>query len=178
MDKKGHRPDPHKINAIINLSLFDDISALRSFLGMVKYQIFVNNLHQVRQPLDKTRKRRNWHWSVQNQQGFQQIRKYLVRSPFNALWSDASSLGIGAFIQYLLSDGNIKADAHASPGLTPAKKNYNQIERVLVLSTSYLHIYYLYLSLYTDHKPLLAIFGNKKGIPTHTTNRLQRIIGI
>jgi len=26
----------------------------------------------------------------------------------------------------------------------------------------------------TDHKPLLAIFGAKKGIPTYTANRLQR----
>ena len=28
--------------------------------------------------------------------------------------------------------------------------------------------------LQTDHKPLLTIFGSKKGIPTHTANRLQR----
>ena len=25
-----------------------------------------------------------------------------------------------------------------------------------------------------DHLPLLTIFGSKKGIPTHTANRLQR----
>ena len=25
-----------------------------------------------------------------------------------------------------------------------------------------------------DHKPLLFIFGSKKGIPTHTANRLQK----
>ncbi|XP_055585150.1 uncharacterized protein K02A2.6-like [Uranotaenia lowii] len=29
-------------------------------------------------------------------------------------------------------------------------------------------------TLHTDHKPLLAVFGSKKGIPVHTTNRLQR----
>ena len=28
--------------------------------------------------------------------------------------------------------------------------------------------------LQTDHRPLLAIFGSKKGIPIHTANRLQR----
>ena len=26
----------------------------------------------------------------------------------------------------------------------------------------------------TDHRPLLSIYGSKKGIPTHTANRLQR----
>ncbi|CAH8670586.1 unnamed protein product [Schistosoma rodhaini] len=35
-------------------------------------------------------------------------------------------------------------------------------------------IYGRYFSLITDHKPLLAAFGSKKGIPVHTTNRLQR----
>ncbi|EPB79084.1 hypothetical protein ANCCEY_01837 [Ancylostoma ceylanicum] len=29
-------------------------------------------------------------------------------------------------------------------------------------------------TLVTDHKPLLAIFGSKKGIPVYTANRLQR----
>ena len=28
--------------------------------------------------------------------------------------------------------------------------------------------------LQTDHKPLLAVFGSKKGIPVYTANRLQR----
>ncbi|CAI2730550.1 unnamed protein product [Schistosoma spindalis] len=29
-------------------------------------------------------------------------------------------------------------------------------------------------TLLTDHKPLIAIFGSKKGIPVYTANRLQR----
>ena len=28
--------------------------------------------------------------------------------------------------------------------------------------------------LQTDHKPLLTIFGSKKGLPSHTANRLQK----
>uniref|UniRef100_A0A1I7XMX5 RT_RNaseH domain-containing protein n=1 Tax=Heterorhabditis bacteriophora TaxID=37862 RepID=A0A1I7XMX5_HETBA len=32
----------------------------------------------------------------------------------------------------------------------------------------------VHFTLQTDHKPLLAIFGNKKGVPTYTANRLQR----
>lgn len=35
-------------------------------------------------------------------------------------------------------------------------------------------IYGRKFTLLTDHKPLLTIFGSKKGIPTHTANRLQR----
>lgn len=29
-------------------------------------------------------------------------------------------------------------------------------------------------TIYTDHRPLLTIFGSNKGIPVHTANRLQR----
>ena len=29
-------------------------------------------------------------------------------------------------------------------------------------------------TLQTDHKPLLSIFGSKKGIPVYTANRIQR----
>ena len=36
------------------------------------------------------------------------------------------------------------------------------------------YIYGRRFSLLTDHKPLLPIFGSKKGIPTYSANRLQR----
>ena len=36
------------------------------------------------------------------------------------------------------------------------------------------YIYGRRFTLLTDHKPLLSIFGSKKGIPVHSANRLQR----
>ncbi|GAA55633.1 hypothetical protein CLF_108552 [Clonorchis sinensis] len=35
-------------------------------------------------------------------------------------------------------------------------------------------LYDRHFTLVTDHKPLLAVFGSKKGIPVYTANRLQR----
>ena len=35
-------------------------------------------------------------------------------------------------------------------------------------------IYGRHFTLQTDHRPLVHIFGSKKGIPTYTANRLQR----
>ena len=35
------------------------------------------------------------------------------------------------------------------------------------------HIYGRRFTLLADHKPLLSIFGSKKGIPTYSANRLQ-----
>ena len=35
-------------------------------------------------------------------------------------------------------------------------------------------VLFIHFTLQSDHKPLLTIFGSKKGLPTHTAKRLQR----
>ena len=64
---------------------------------------------------------------------------------------------------------------HASLTLTPSKKNYGQIEeQILAMSMTYaVKKFYKYIptSHFTDHKPLLHIFGSKS-IPTNSTNLL------
>ena len=66
--------------------------------------------------------------------------------------------GVGACILHKMPDEMNKPIAYALRTLLPAERNYSQIENVLQ----------------TDHKPLLTIFSLKKGLPTHTANRLQR----
>src|ERR1044072_7805700 len=92
---------------------------------------------------------------------------------------DASNYGIGAFISHRFLDGSEKAIAHASRSLTAAEKNYGQIDKkalALVFAVKKFHrmIHGRKFTLLTDHKPLLAVFGSKKGIPVYTANRLQR----
>ncbi|XP_055615012.1 uncharacterized protein K02A2.6-like [Toxorhynchites rutilus septentrionalis] len=72
-----------------------------------------------------------------------------------------------------------KAIYHASRSLTPAESRYSQIEKEalgLVYAVTKFHrmIYGRQFVLQTDHKPLPAIFGSKRGIPPYTANRLQR----
>lgn len=63
--------------------------------------------------------------------------------------------------------------------LKDPEKKYSQIEKeglALIFAINKFHKYVFgrKFTLKTDHKPLLAIFGSKKGIPIHTANRLQR----
>ena len=63
--------------------------------------------------------------------------------------------------------------------LRKQKKNYSQIEREalsIIFGVRKFHqfLYGRSFILVTDHKPLLTIFGPKKGIPVMSASRLQR----
>jgi hypothetical protein len=92
--------------------------------------------------------------------------------------ADASEHGVGAIIQHQWPDGSFKAIAHASCSLKLAEQNYSQIEKdglALIFGIKKFHkyIYGWHFTLVKDHRPLLSIFGNRKGIPVHSANRLQ-----
>ncbi|MFG1588193.1 RNase H-like domain-containing protein [Staphylococcus aureus] len=93
--------------------------------------------------------------------------------------ADACDYGIGAVISHRFGGSREKAIAHAGRALTQAEKNYGQIEKealALVFAVKKFHryVYGRKFTLLTDHKPLLSIFGSKKGISAHSANRLQR----
>ena len=84
-----------------------------------------------------------------------------------------------SIISHILPNGDERPVAFASRTLTSAEKNYPQIEKEalgLVFGVRKFH-QYLYgtkFTLVTDHKPLMAILGPKKGIPSLAAARLQR----
>ena len=82
-------------------------------------------------------------------------------------------------ISHTLPDGNEKPIAFASHTLTSAEKNYPQIEKEALALVFGVHKFHQYLygrkfTMVTDHKPLMAILGPKKGIPSLAAARLQR----
>jgi hypothetical protein len=75
--------------------------------------------------------------------------------------------------------GSRKVIQYGSRSLTKAVKNYSQIEKeglALVFACTKFHRYIFGrpFILESDHKPLLSIFGSKKGVPIYTANRLTR----
>lgn len=190
VDGEGIRPDPSKIEVITNMPPPKDISTLRSLLGAINfYGKFVKNIHNIRQPLDKLLKKdTKWCWSEDCQKSFDSFKQILqsdlLLTHYNPeleviVAGDASNAGVGACILHKFPDNSLKAICHAARTLTPAEENYSQIEKealALIFAVTKFHrmIFGRKFKLQTDHKPLLSIFGSKKGIPVYTANRLQR----
>ena len=78
-----------------------------------------------------------------------------------------------------MPDGTDRPIAFASRTLSDAEKNYAQVEKEalsLVFGVKKFH-QYLYgrrFSLITDHKPITAILGPKRGVPPLAAARMQR----
>ena len=78
-----------------------------------------------------------------------------------------------------MPDGTKTPIAHESRILLPAEKQYSQIEKKalgIIFTVTKFHRYFhgRFFTLQTDHKPLITIFGSKKGLPIYTANRLLR----
>ncbi|EYC37500.1 hypothetical protein Y032_0784g2333 [Ancylostoma ceylanicum] len=140
IDAKGRHPDPAKIEVIKKMPPPKDIGQVRSFLGLLNYYgAFVEEMRQLRAPLDKLLKKDTpFNWSADCQQAFDRAKEVLssdlLLTHFDpskeiVVAADASENGIGAVISHRFSDGTEKPIYHACRVLTAAEKNYGQVEK-------------------------------------------------
>ncbi|XP_055634306.1 uncharacterized protein K02A2.6-like [Toxorhynchites rutilus septentrionalis] len=187
IDKGGLRTDPAKTTAISQMPAPMNVSQLRSYLGAINYYgRFVKQMKELRAPMDYLLKQNvNWEWTASCQKSFDKFKTLLTSDLLLTHFDpnkeiivagDASKDGLGAVIMHRFPDGSVKAISHISRSLTPAEKNYGQIEKGLIFAVTRFHkmLFGRKFTLQTDHQPLLKVFGSKKGIPVYTANRLQR----
>ena len=189
IDAEGLHTTPEKVAAIVNAPEPKNTTELRSFLGLVNYYgKFIKNLSSIAHPLNRLLcKEAKWEWSQECEKAFQELKYKLSSSevlvhydekfPFK-LDCDASAYGIGAVLSHLYPDGSERPIAYASRSLTSAEVNYAQIEKkglALIYGVKKFHqfVYGCKFILVTDHQPLMAILGSKKGLPTLVAARLQ-----
>ena len=187
---EGISPTKEKRRAIVDAPVPEDISQLKSFLGLVNYYAkFLPCLADTLAPLYKLlTKHQPWSWGADQAAAFQKAKFQLTSdvllvhfdpSKKIALSCDASPYGIGVVLSHLQEDGSDRPIAYASRSLAPAEKNYSQREKeglAVVWGVKKFHqfLFGRQFVVYSDHKPLQFLFSETKPVPTMASSRIQR----
>ena len=181
----GLKPDPKKIEAIVNMPKPTDVNSLQRLLGLIKYHAkYIPNESAITEPLrELLKKDAEWDWQPEHDKAIERLKAVLTSKPALAFYdvnepvtiqADASQSGLGAC---LMQKG--KPVAYASRAMISAEQNYARIEKKMLaicFATSKFH-QYVYgkpnVSVQTDHKPLESIL--KKPL-CKAPPRLQRLM--
>ena len=121
IDAQGLHPVPEKIKAVQEAPKPQNITELKSYLGLLSYYSkFLPNLSTVLAPLYKLlRQREKWQWKKPQHHAFEESKKLLLSSQFLVhfnprldiqLACDASDYGLGAVLSHKMPDGFRKTD--------------------------------------------------------------------
>lgn len=187
IDKEGLRKNASNIESVLNAPVPQNVSEVKAFVGMVNfYSTFIPKFAQKMDPLYKLlRKESNFRWDSDANHAYKLLTKEMTseqvlvhfdRNKPVVLTTDAAVAGI---LSYEFPNGKLKPIAFVSRSLTKAERNYSTIQKealAIVFSVTKLYQYLIGIDfiLQTDHKPLIAIFGENKGIPVMAAARMQR----
>ena len=170
----GIKPDPRKIEAILQMPTPANKTELQRFLGMINYLgKFLPNISKETAPLCQLlEKDVQWQFEQQHEAVVNRLKKMITSSPVLAyyesklpirLTTDASKAGLGAVLEQN-HEGVWKPIAYASRAMTQCEQHYAQIEKetlAIVFACERFHEYTYgkRVIVRTDHKPLGAIFS-------------------
>ena len=169
---EGIRVDPLKIKAVMNWKPPQNVTEVRSFLGLVGYYWrFVQGFSVIASSLTRLlRKGVKFEWGDKCQSSFERLKEILVEVPVliqptsgrdYTMYSDALGIGLGCV---LMQDG--KVVAYASRQLKPHEQNYSthDLELAAVVFALKIWRHYLYgekYRIFTDHKSMKYFLNQK-----------------
>lgn len=190
VNKNGVKKTKDRTEAILQTPQPTNITEVRAFAGLVNYYgRFIKNIADIMCPIyNLLKKNEPFEWNNACSQAFEKIKRGIAHdvtlSHFNPDWpiileTDASEKGIGGALSHKLPDGTERPIAFFSRTLTVAENNYPTIQKEALAIVESTKKFFDYLigtrfTLRTDHKPLVSVFGEHKGIPTIAAARMQR----
>ena len=86
---RGLRADPEKLEPIRKWELPIKVRGVRGFLGFCNYyRQFIDGYSRIAEPLTRlTRKDQPFHWTLECQHAFEQLKDTLIKAPLLAKWT-------------------------------------------------------------------------------------------
>ena len=173
ISEKGIETDPSKIQAIQNYPIPQTTTQLRGFLGLASYyRKFIKSFSKIAEPLNRLLKKKvDYVWTTNQQNAFQKLKDCLTTSPILTypnfeepflIYTDASTIALGAILSQKDKDNKEHVIAYASRTLNPHEKNYSitELECLAVIwSIKHFH-HYLHgqkFTIITDHSALTRL---------------------
>ena len=174
------KPSEKKTKAIREFPAPKSVTCLRRFLGLSQYyRKFIENFSRKAKPLTRlTRKNVPFKWGNEQKAAFELLKRELTQPPVLAifdpkksciLYTDASSIGLGATLMQKDEDGHEHPIEYFSKQLNEAQENYNASELeclAVVEAVKHFEVYlYRRFTVVTDHSALqwLLSLKNPKG---------------
>ena len=181
---EGIKPDPMKVNAIVEMMSPTDKAGIRCILGMINFlSAYIPNVSTITAPLQSLLKSDIlFTWGPEQTNALTKIKEILSTAPVlsyfdptvtSTIQADASQHGLGACLLQ-----KKKPIAYASRSLSSTECNYAQIEKellaiVFACQKFHQYIYGFQTKVQSDHKPLESIVNK----PLHKISpRLQRMV--
>ena len=171
---KGLDPARNKVEAIINAREPQNVSEVRSFLGLANYCArFIPNYATLADPLRKlTRKNQKFDFGPEQRKAFNSLKEAMSNTQTLGFYdvnaktkiiTDASPVGLGAVLIQVKGD-TPRVVYYASRSLSDVERRYSQTEKealaiVWAVERFHPYIYGIDFDLLTDHKPLQTIYG-------------------
>lgn len=169
LTSEGLKPDPNKIEAVLQMKAPENKTGLQQALGMINYLAkFIPDMSTKTMSLRKLlEKNVAWHWTEEHDRAFTELKELVTKAPVLRYFDvkkpvkisvDASSTGVGGVL--LQNDQPI---AYTSKAFNSSQQRYAQIEKELAAIVFGCEKFHQYIfgtecEIETDHKPLEYIF--------------------
>ncbi|MEL6988111.1 MAG: ribonuclease H family protein [Bacteroidota bacterium] len=192
INAEGIHASDEKITAIDNFSVPKNKKELSTFCGMIKYyHRFLPSISKVMSPLfalEKVKSDSEWKWGKEENESYLAAKELLKSNtllvhydPTKPLYltCDASSFGLGAVLEQECEKGVLKPVSYASRTLSKSEKNYSMTEKeglgvVWAVVKFNKYLYGRKFEIWTDHKPLIGLLGERKAVPQIASGRIIR----